>query len=282
LKCVCSLLLFTPAVFAAVEKVPARTAILPLVTFYSSLGEGEVYNWWAENSSSTEMKTLFLNWYRHVAQNPLSRWEYLSTLQKDELPDFQVTAMSFEKQIEFAKHKSAGLLITGDVRIEPSPMIAQGVRWIQKLEVFRVKNAQKIGETLRIYDFPKYQFTQLLLAVEFTKEFMPQTVIDLHAKIENYKPEKAEVSTKLILTGDLSSEQIDKIKNRLQESMRDVESAQVLSYERNQVVFEFKGINSQKLSQTLEEFHWKGFLTQIISSDSSQVVFDVHSKNRVQ
>jgi hypothetical protein len=107
-------------------------------------------------------------------------------------------------------------------------------------------------------------------------------MIGLHAQIESYKPEKLEHSTKLVLTGSLSREQIDKIKQYLQGAVQGSKSAQIVSYERDQVVCEIKGLNSKKLSQALVQFHWKGFLTQVISSDSSQVVFDVQSKNSVQ
>lgn len=109
---------------------------------------------------------------------------------------------------------------------------------------------------------------------------------DLHARIESYKPEKPESSTRLVLTGRLSGEQMETLKKYLQGAVQTAvqkpSSAQIVSYERDQVVFEIKGLTSEKLNQALVQFHWKGFLTQVISSDSSQVVFDVQSKNSVQ
>ena len=277
---------FTVSVEAAIDRSAARASILPLVTFYSSFGDGEVYNWWAEDSASVEMKDLYKQWYRNLVGQPLTKWEYPAELVKAPQPELQVSALPFEKKMELAKHKAAALLLTGDVRIEPSPMIEQGVRWTQKLEVFRVKNGQKIGETLRIYDLPPHQYRHLLLAIGDSKDFMLGTMTDLHARIENYKPEKLESSTKLVLTGSLSGEQMERIKQHLkgavQGPVRNPTSAQIISYERDQVVFEIKGLNSEKLNQALVQFHWKGFLTQVISSDSSQVVFDVQSKNSIQ
>jgi hypothetical protein len=267
---------------AAVDRSAVRTSILPLVTFYSSFDDGEVYNWWAEDSSSVEMKNLFRQWYRNLVGRPLTKWEYPTALVKADEQEFQMSALPFEKKMEFAKHKAAALLLTGDVRIEPSPMIEQGIRWTQKLEVFRVKNGQKIAETLRIYDLPSHQYQQLLLALGGSKEFLLGTMTDLHARIESYKPEKVESTTRLVLTGTLSGEQMEHIKQHLQSAVKNSTSAQIVSYERDQVVFEIKGLNSEKLNQALVQFHWKGFLTQVISSDSSQVVFDVQSKNSVQ
>ena len=249
-----------------------------------------MYNWWAEDSSSVEMKDLFKQWYRNLVGQPLTKWEYPAALVKSPQPEMQVSALSFEKKMEFAKHRAAALLLTGDVRIEPSPMVEQGVRWTQKLEVFRVKNGQKIGETLRIYDLPPHQYRHLLLAIGDSKDFMLSTMTDLHARIESYRPEKVESSTRLVLTGSLSGEQMERIKQYLQgavqgaaqSAVQSQTSAQIVSYERDQVVIEIKGLNSEKLNQALVQFHWKGFLTQVISSDSSQVVFDVQSKNSIQ
>ncbi len=232
------------------------------------------------------MKDLFRQWYQTLVGRPLTKWEYPTVLAKDPQPELQMSALSFEKKMEFAKHKAAALLLTGDVRIEPSPMIVQGVRWTQKLEVFRAKNGQKIGETLRIYDLPPHQYRHLLLAIGESKDFMLGTMTDLHARIESYKPEKLESSTKLVLTGRLSGEQMETIKQHLQgavqSSAKSPTTAQIISYERDQVVFEIKGIDGEKLNQALVQFHWKGFLTQVISSDSSQVVFDVQTKNSIQ
>ncbi len=294
-KCVCNLLLsaiLTPVfAFGALNKTPpekskVRTSILPLVTFYSSFDEGEVYNWWAENSSTGEMKELFEKWYGSLVRQPLTKWEYPTTLQKDANIELQVSAMTIEKKIEFAKQKSSALMLTGDIRIDPSPLIQQGVRWTQKLEVYRVKNGQKVAETLRIFDINRQQYLHLQLALGDSREFMANTVADIHQQIESYKPEKAEAGTKLILTGSLSGEQMNKIKEHLRSvvhgSNAGARDVQIVSYERNQVVFEIPVLSSERLGQALVEFHWKGFITQVISSDSSQVVFDVQSKISLQ
>lgn len=227
------------------------------------------------------MKELFKNWYTILVQQPLTKWEYPTALKKDELPEYQVSGLTLEKMMEFAKHREAGLLLTGDVRLERSPMVDQGVRWTQKLEVYRVKNGQKIAETLRIYDLPQHQYRQMLLAMDSSKEFMSETVAEIHARIEKYKPIQQEPVTKLVLTGSLSGAQMDQIKSYLQGALSGSKSPQIVSFERDQVVFEIKGLSSEKLNQALVEFHWKGYLTQVISSDSSQVVFDVQSKNRL-
>jgi hypothetical protein len=273
---------FTSPCFAAVEKSSGKTSILPLVTFYSSFDEGEVFNWWAEDVSAGEMKTLFNQWYKSLLQQPLTKWEYPHALIKDVNPDLQVSALPLEKKLEFAKLKAASLLVTGDVRLEPSPMMDQGVRWTQKLEVFRVKNGQKITETLNIYDLPKYQYQQLLLMTTESKDFMAGTMTDLHSRIEAYRPERPEQATKLVVTGKLSGNQMDQFKKYLQNAFREVKSPQIVSYERDQLVLDVPGVSSEQLNQALVEFHWKGFLTQVISSDSSQVVFDVQSKNSLQ
>ncbi|MBY0383720.1 hypothetical protein K2X05_01060 [bacterium] len=261
-----------------------RATILPLITFYSTLQDGEVYNWWAENDSLGDMKVLSEKFHNLLANQPLSRWQYLplKDLQKSSEPEWQISNMTDEKKLALAKIKGAVLVVTGDVRVIPSPLIAEGVRITQRLEVLRLKNSEKIGESLKIFDLPKHQYQQMLLSSDnHSKEFVQSAFFDLHEKIELYKADKAIAQTRLVLTGVIPDFHLENLRQKIQTRLPNIKSIHTVSMEREQVTLLVEGASSEQLSQTLVGILWKGLRTQVVSTDASQVVFDVRLKNSV-
>lgn len=270
--------------FEAQAQEKKRATILPLITFYSTLQDGEVYNWWSENDSLGDMKILSEKFHNLLANHPLSRWQYLplKDLQKSSDPDWQISSMSDEKKLALAKMKGAVLVVTGDVRVMPSPLIAEGVRITQRLEVLRLKNSEKIGESLKIFDLPKHQYQQMLLSSEnHSREFIQSAFFELHEKIEVYKAEKMQTQTRLLLTGVIPDFHLENLRQKLQARLPNIKSIQTVSMEREQVTLLVEGVTSEQLSQTLVGILWKGLRTQVVSTDVSQVVFDVRLKNSV-
>lgn len=275
-------------IFSLCLEVPAqekkRASILPLITFYSTLQDGEVYNWWAENDSLGEMKVLSEKFHGVLASQPLSRWQYLpiKELQKSLEPEWHVSQMTDEKKLQFAKLKNAVLVVTGDVRVMPSPLMAEGVRITQRLEVLRLKNSEKIGESLKISDLPKHQYQQMLLSADnHSKEFVQTSFYELHEKIEMYKPDTTSTKTRLVLTGVIPDFHLEKLREKLQSNLTSIKSIQTVSLEREQVVLLIDGISSEILSKTLVGILWKDLRTQVVSTDPNQVVFDVQLKTSV-
>lgn len=270
--------------FAAETK--NRAVILPLITFYSSLQEGEVYNWWAENDSLGDMNKLSDQFYTVLNKNPLSRWQYFTSdeLVKDKDSLWHLSVLTDQFKIEYAKHRKAGLVVSGDVKVSPSPLSATGVRLTQHLEILRVKNGEKIGESLRITDIPRYQYEQMInSAAIHSQELILSTFSDLHEKIENYRPtlQKETKNSQLILTGVMTDEQLEGFKTRLQHATGAIKGFQTVSLEREQVVLQVEGIDGETLAQVLNQTQWKGLRTQVISTDSRQVVFDVKARSGV-
>jgi hypothetical protein len=261
-----------------------RATILPLITFYSTLQEGEVYNWWSENDSLGDMKVLSEKFHHCLSNQPLSRWQYLplKELQKSSDVEWQISHMTDDKKLELAKMKKAVLVVTGDVRVVPSPLLDEGVRITQRLEVLRLKNSEKIGESLKIFDLPKHQYQQMLLSSDtHSKEFVQTAFYDLHEKIELYKGDKPIDQARLVVTGVIPDFHLENLRQKIQARIPSIKSIQTVSLEREQVVLLVDGTTSERLSQTLVEILWKGLRTQVVSTDSQQVVFDVQLKNSV-
>lgn len=271
-----------PALAAETKKHPT---ILPLITFYSTLDEGEVYNWWAENDSLGDMNKLSDQFYTALHKHPLSRWQYFTSdeLVKDKDPLWHVSVLTDQLKIEYAKHRKAGLVVSGDVKVTPSPLLAFGVRFTQRLEILRVKNGEKIGESLRITDIPRYQYDQMLnSAVIHTQELILASFSDLHEKIEAYQPDAKKTEfANLVLTGTFTYQQLEAFKQRLQKMLPSIKGFQTLSQEREQVVLQIEGVESETLAQALSRTEWKAFRTQVISTDSRQVVFDMKARTGV-
>ncbi len=262
-----------------------RATILPLITFYSTLEEGEVYNWWAENDSLGDMNKLSDLFYTALNNNPLSRWQYFTSdeLVKDKDSRWHVSVLTDPLKIEYAKFRKAGLVVSGDVKVTASPILASGVRMTQHLEILRVKNGEKIGESLKITDIPRYQYDQMLNStVKHSQEFILTAFSDLNEKIEAYQPSiKKTESANLVLTGALTNQQLEAFKQRLQKMISTIKGFQTLSLEREQVVLLIEGVDSETLAQALSHTEWKAFRTQVISTDSKQVVFDVKARTSV-
>lgn len=232
------------------------------------------------------MKNLSEKIHAVLLSHPLSRWEYVSAaeMQKEAEPVLAVSALTAEQKMELAKKKSAVIVISGDVRVSPSPVILKGVRLTQNLTATRVKNSEKIAETLKIVDIPSHQFSQMLLSSEeFSKDFVFNSFSDLHDKIETYrKPPEVLKKSRLVLTGALSYHQLEAFKQKLKQRMPLLRSFQTQSLEREQVVLIAEGVDGEDLGLALGFIQWSGWRTQVVSTDSSQVVFDVKAKNSVQ
>jgi hypothetical protein len=265
--------------------VKGKVKILPLVSFYSLLADGEVYNWWAENDSLGDMKSFSDHFHKSLEMAELSKWSYLSTtaLQKDSNPLFHVGSLSREQKREFAKVKGAGLILAGDLRFQPSPLYEKGVRISQKLELVRLKNGEVIGESLRIFDLPRHEYEKIIrMGPVANREFFAGATLDLHEKIENYKIKNdSKPETHLVVMGSLSYDQLEKIKDKIQRQTPGVQQLMTKSLERDQVVLQVQGISGEKLSQALSHVLWKGYRTQVVSTDAKQVVFDVKVKNGI-
>lgn len=268
-------------VFAETKKA----AILPLITFYSTLQEGEVYNGWAENSSNGEMKKLSVMFHGLLAENPLSRWNYLplEELLKDVPLALRVTTLSEEQTRDFAIFKKAAIVVSGDVKIMPSPLIPLGVRWIQNLAVIRVKNGKKISESLKIIDIPQYQYQQMLLSSKtLSKDFVLSSFQELHEKIENFRDRKVAPQSELVLTGEMSEFVLQQLKEKIRQRHSEITAFKIIELSRDQVTYLAEGIDSARLSQTLSEFSFKNKLSRVVSTDSSRVVFAVQAKNAIE
>ncbi len=272
--------------FTTAQGVAATTRILPLITLYSSQQEGEVYNWWAENSSVGEMKVLSDEIFHFLEKSSLLKGRYLS--QQESLQNLdvslQISVLTREQKLDFAKKAKAGLIVSGDLRFSQSPLINQGIRIEARLELLRVKTAEVLAESLRIMDVPTHEYRLLMVkGVSSKAETFQHIFSDLHEKMENYKPgHRPPAQTHLVVMGFLDEAQMSLLKEKIKRLTSKIDAVKTLSLERGQFVLTVEGVNPAELGEALRQTSWRGYSSQVVSTDASSVVFDIKAKNTLQ
>lgn len=280
------ILIFNSVANSVTAAAPTTTRILPLITYYSSFQDGEVYNWWAENSSKGEMKDLSAEVFHFLEKSSLAKGRYLNLQESLQNLDasLQVTVLTREQKIDLAKKAKAGLIVSGDLRFSASPIVSQGTRIEARLELLRVKTGEVLAESLRIVDVPAHEYRLLTVSGVTSKEETLQRLFsDLHEKMEHYKPGiSPNVKTQLVVMGILDDLQVDLLKEKIRKLMSKVDAIKTLSLERGQLVLVVEGVNSEELGLALRQTSWRGYSSQVVSTDATSVVFDIKVKNTLQ
>lgn len=277
--------------------------VLPLITFYNG-PEGDVYNWWAENKSvpsktapppfagevaSDTALTANLQMWRlskkvmgELLKTKDVPWVYgISAAAIKNFPEnLKKTALTTDEMRELARALEAKLIVSGDVTFTKSPIVDKGYRMKVRLQALRADTGAKLGEVLRISDIHSWEYDRLLFtegptAIEAFSELHAEMLKDQR---ENVKPRYV----RLLVSGNLSYAQLELLKNKIQKSVKGVKTIRTETMENEQVALlvDYEGKGPQAFGQSLARVQFGAFLTQVVSTDANQVLFDVMWRGR--
>jgi hypothetical protein len=247
---------------------------LNLVTFFD-LREGQVFNWWAENTTSGAMAKI-----AYALNNFLPSDLYIHPNQeKVQIPlDLKKTDLTSVEKLRLAKLFNAATIVQGDVVFLKSPLLENGTRIKIQLKAQTLRG--DATELLRIFDLNAVDIPGLT--------FNPQnpvavTFMELSHQMHRVEAKVADENLELIVSGKLTSPEWEKFKSLLHRDIRGIKKLQEVAYENEQVslkVFYSGSSGTSSLSKALEKIQWGGFHTQVVSHDDKRVFFDVKTKTR--
>lgn len=262
------------------KKMNKEVKILPLITFFDGIN-GEVFNWWAENGTRDSMMQLSQKTIRNLIGDENVRWTYIDPheLAEHVSTETRKTVLTRTQMVEMAKQFGAQLIVTGDFYFSKSPVVPEGSRLKINLQTIRVQNGQQAAEVLRISDLTVRDVYRL-----FSHADTPAMAgfKDLHQQMENFQDAAKPSYLALQVSGALTFIELDKLKQQLRAKVPMIKSFKDNFFQNEQVsmLIEFEGENSKQLAQTLSQVQLDGFMTQVVSSDPGQVLFDVKRNKR--
>lgn len=269
---------------AAPQKNNKKTVlILPLITFYD-VSRDATYNWWSETETdSLEAQKHSRQLLSFLGQNREGQIQYLDPY-KSEIrfrKNLEKTNLSPQELLEICKSLNAQLVLTGDVVIEESPIIVSGKRLKIQLKLLRTPQFNEIAESVRVFDLHGFEYLQLV-------DNGGDAWTDLHdaidKKIKAYDAKNVSQKIELIVNGSLNRQQLSQFEDLLKAKIEGVQtvSQSYLEPGSSGIFVEYKGADGSDLSRELRALKWAGFMTQVVSSSPSQVIFDVHPQSAVK
>jgi hypothetical protein len=294
----------------AVKKLVAKKSkdkfprVLPLITFYNG-AEGDVYNWWAENTHVPGKAVPAPFKSEDGGQTPLTANYQMWRLSKKVMGDllrakntgliygvspeviqkfpenYKKTALSMDEMRDLARTLEAKIVVHGDIAFTKSPIIDGGYRMKVHLNAVEVEKGRALGEVLRISDIHPWEYDKML----FTSGsgMTVDAFNELHEQMAQKSDEARPRYVRLIVSGSLTYAQLELLKQKIQRSVRGVRAIRSAAVENEQValLIDYEGDGgSQQLGQSLSRVQFGPFLTQVVSTDSNQVLFDVMWRGR--
>jgi hypothetical protein len=262
------------AVLTKKTAAPSANRALNLVTFFD-LREGQVFNWWAENTTPGAMAKMAYSLNHFL---PADR--YIHPLQeKVEIPpDLKKTDLSSVEKLRLAKLFNAATIVQGDVIFLKSPLLENGTRIKIQLKAQTLRGEPT--ELVRIFDLNPTDIPALTLNPQNP---VALAFMDLSEQTRKSMSAMDDADVELIVSGKLSYQEWEKFKSLLQRNIRGIRKLQEVAYENEQVslkIFYAGSSGAGSLSKALEKIQWGGFHTQVVSHDESRVFFDVKAKTR--
>lgn len=256
--------------------------ILPLITFYD-VEKDTTYNWWSEQDTlSPEARKHSENLLKSLAKengkvihffDPYARnIKFRENLQKTILSSEELAAISKDLNVE--------LILTGDVIFEKSTVIAEGSRIKVRLKILRAPAFNEVGELYRVADLYAVDYTRL---ADEGGEMWVDVRAGIEKRIEDYKPTKNE-KLELIVNGTFDHHQLQQFHRFLRGNINNIKSISPGFLEKDSfgIFVEYAGKGTESLSQELKETKLEGFMTQVVSSTNTQVIFDVRPVTKVK
>jgi hypothetical protein len=256
--------------------------ILPVITFYDATLSA-TYNWWHESQTlSEDAFKLSQSFGKVFAANNGKILKFINP-HKEKL-DVGVASSVLELK-DFRRLATVGkaeLLLVGDVVFDESTVLANGKRLRIRFEVLRAPSFRKIAEIYKVVDLYPIDYLRF---VELGAPTWSDIRLLVERQLEEYKPIVHRASqVELIVSGDFTYEQLDVFKKRLKGMISGVKSISEKYVEKDSVgmFVEFEGNGASAFSQALRETRLEGFMTQVVSSTNSAVLFDVRPLRKVK
>ncbi len=267
----------------APKKNDQKVVVLPLITFYD-VARGATYNWWSEaTSESPDAQKLSRQLMPYLAREGHKKIHFLNPHRqklnfKEEL---RKTVLTDKELLEISSSLGAEIVLVGDVKLEESPVILEGKRLKMDIKILRAPQFLEVGQVVRLFDLYSVDYVQLL-------EVGGEPWLDLKASVErqllSYNAKDQKGKLEIVVNGSLSYQQLASFQKSLKAHIGGIKSLSPGFVDKDSfgIFVEYEGSDSKALTEDLKHLEMRGFMTQVVSSSSSQVIFDVHPKVAVK
>lgn len=266
-----------PEKLAPIKSTKSFLRVLPLITFYD-VAKDTTYNWWSEfetqsvdarKHSEQMLRVLGFGQSKTIRfLNPYARGIQLRG-------NLKKTNLTSAELLEISTSLDVGMVIVGDVTMDKSPVILDGQRLKINLQILQAPSFAPVGEVMRVMDLYALDYNKL---VDEGGDVWLTVRTSLENKItEKLTVRKTPLKLELVVTGHLDQEQMQKFQSLLKQQLPNIkESAKsFIDNDSFGIFVEYAGQNVQGLSEELRGIRVEGFMTQVVSSTNSQVIFDV-------
>lgn len=267
-----------------VKKNKKEVSVLPLITFYD-VQKDATYNWWSEmDTESVDARKHSEQLVRAFGKDNGKIIKFLDPYAKNVKfrANLQKTILAGAELLEITKDLGTELVLSGDVVIDSSPVLLEGQRLKISLLILRAPAFNKVGEIYRVVDVYGSDYTQML---EVGSEVWSDLRLAIEKQIEEYKPpQQTSEKLELIVNGTFDHQQLERFRRFLKGTISNIKETSTGFLERDSfgIFVEYSGKGSEGLSKELREVKLEGFMTQVVSSTNSQVIFDVRPVNKVK
>lgn len=212
----------------------------------------------------------------------LARAEYVSPLQqKKEVPEeLKKTELTPEQKQALAQMFQVPVVISGDVYFDKSPVHLAGRRL--KIHLEAQHRLKTIGEVWRVIDLHAEDMEKLNGTWNSMTAEHPVAAVfsELITQIRNRKVEP--LTLEMVVSGKMSQPALDQFKKQMQLSVKGLRGVREQSYDNEQVglSLEYEGKDVEQFKNALAKISWRGFKTQLVSSEEKRLVFDVKAEGK--
>ena len=260
----------------------SRTGItIPFVEFNNNIS-GESYRWWSPVFGvSNDLGLLSQTFENQMFQGFLDKGLFLLRPQAFNMihmiPDFmRKTYLTQTEMVQLTSLKNGQLYLDGRVDILSSPLRENAFRVRVQVSCKQASNGKSVAEVVRTFDTPSGQ--QLNQINSKISELARETGSEIAGQVYDLWQRGALEAQvlQLAVTGDLSHEQLLKLKKQLTDSIGLSNGMTERLFEPGRVTFEmdYRG-GVEALSQKLKKAKLEGFISQVVSSNAQQIILDV-------
>lgn len=259
-----------------------EVAVLPLITFYD-VDRDATYNWWSEQETlSLDIKKHSQNLYKDLAKDNGKVIRFLDPFARNIKfrENLQKTVLKSEEMLAISKDLNAELVLVGDIIIEKSSVISEGTRMKVNVKILRAPAFNEVGSVYHVSDLYAADYLQL---IEVGGNVWHEVRASIEKRIEDYRPSQGE-KLELIVNGTFDHHQLQQFHRYLKGNITNIKSISpgFLDKDSFGIFVEYAGKGTESLSRELKETKIEGFMTQVVSSTNSQVIFDVRPLNAVK
>lgn len=262
-------------------KKTREVRVLPLLNFYDVDGDA-VYNWWYEAKSESRDARQLSKVLSAILSTENGKILNFINPYKSETPlIFHSTNLQKEDYEKLKKWSGAELFLTGDVIFDASPTKKKGKRLKVHIDILQAPSFRKIAEVFRVYDVYAGDFVKL---VELGESAWPDLRSAIETSLYSYKPQNNGVrSIELVVSGAMSFQDLETLKQDLRTLIPGVKSLTERSLEGDSagMFVEFEG-DTPAFTQALKQSRLEGFMTQVVSSSATTVMFDVRPISKLK